>query len=99
MAVSALVTGVRATSRIGAENRVGPFLAEENDSAGAPGAPGASCRVTRILRGAYPIAGIGFSFPSAKNPMNLPSGDQNGFRAPSVLDRGCIVCEFEAARI
>src|SRR5262249_11726632 len=35
-----------------------------------------------------PVAEIFFSFPCAKNPMFLPSGDQNGNNAPSVPMRG-----------
>src|SRR5262249_51413426 len=39
--------------------------------------------------GGPPAASIFFSLPSAKKPMNLLSGDQNGADAPSVPASGC----------
>jgi hypothetical protein len=36
-----------------------------------------------------PTASIRFSFPLAKNPIDFPSGDQNGCDAPSVPGSGC----------
>src|SRR5215467_326886 len=35
-----------------------------------------------------PELSVFFSFPPAKNAMKRPSGDQNGWRAPSVPGRG-----------
>src|SRR5215831_12517854 len=41
---------------------------------------GCSASVT----GGPPATAIFFKFPPATNPTNLPSGDQNGYEAPSV---------------
>src|SRR5262245_63658928 len=38
--------------------------------------------------GVPPEISMRFSFPSAKNPKDWPSGDQNGFNAPSVPASG-----------
>ncbi len=46
------------------------------------------------VRGGPAAASIVLSLPPAKNPMDLPSGDQNGNLALSVPTRGCAVREF-----
>src|SRR4051812_32692799 len=50
----------------------------------APQADGAS----QMICGGPPATAIRFSFPSAKKPTDLPSGDQNGSVAPCVDGSG-----------
>ena len=43
--------------------------------------------------GAPPTISMRFSLPSAKNPTDALSGDQKGYRAPSVPGSGCAANE------
>src|SRR5262249_53105039 len=54
-----------------------------------PRPPGASHNTV----GTPPAIGTFISLPPAKNPMYLPSGDQNGNDAPSVPARARLVTE------
>ena len=47
--------------------------------------------------GAVPVKDVVFSLPRVKNPMERLSGDQNGWRAPSVPVRGRAWVELQRA--
>src|SRR5262245_51946312 len=49
---------------------------------------------SEIVTGGSPEIAIFFSFPCAKNPMDLLSGDQKAAFAPSVPGSGCAVSEL-----
>src|SRR6185503_20471199 len=58
--------------------------------------PPREARASASVIGGAPCASILFSLRSAKNPMNLPSGDQKGYRAPFVPASGRAVSEFKS---
>src|SRR5579859_5972571 len=53
-----------------------------------PHAPPRGDDALAIVSGTPPAASMRFSFPSAKKPIDLPSGDQNGKTAFSVPRNG-----------
>src|SRR5262249_17925087 len=71
---------------------MGPLLAPNRMvPSGAHVPPRGSVAVAAISCTAPPKAGVLLSFPSAKNPTQRLSGDQNGFSASPVPGNGCAV--------
>jgi hypothetical protein len=68
-------------------NTISPFAFHE------PPRPSAASHTTT---GEPTVTPIDFNFPSAKNPSELLSGDQNGKYAPSVSGSALASTEFSA---
>ena len=69
----------------------------EDDRPVAVPCPADASLASQIVRTAPPEASIRFNFPSAKNPTDRPSGDQNGKKAFSAPTTGCAEDSVEAA--
>src|SRR5271170_6851894 len=84
-----LVTGARGPPSAGARNTGPPRAGENRITPELPQLPPRPSWASQIIRTGPPSAETAFSFPSAKNPISRPSGDQKGALLPLVPGTSC----------
>src|SRR5215469_14632703 len=84
-----LVTGTREPPSAGTRKTGPPRAGEKRITPAGPQVPPRPSRASQIIRTGPPSAGTAFSFPSAKNAISRPSGDQKGALLPPVPGTSC----------